>query len=392
MADNHCDLAIVGGGIAGPALAAAVADTGYRVLLIERRADSLDTARGDHLQPFTCEALERWGALSAMFARGAERRLGSCWQMADGELVVNAPVDNLPIPHPYYLYLNHELISEVLLEHAATNPNFSMLRPATGRIVRDGDGRGRHALRVERAGDAIEVTAACIAVADGRSSRNRRALGIDARVHDYKNPLLTLFAPRTFEDPRNDVHVFLTPSGIVSVIPRIGGEWKIGFPLFRYAINDWTKAGPAELSRRLTELVPALAGIEPRVAGVYPVAMVNAERWTDGNCVLLGDTCHALHPGRSQGMNIALRTVARLAELLRDGDFPSAPDSVAGLLSRYEAELKPPIDARLDDNHARGLAMDRMDTASIERTHAAMAALAASPDKLRAYCMSSAGY
>ncbi len=120
--------------------------------------------------------------------------------------------------------------------------------------------------------------------------------------------------------------------------------------------------------------------------------MVNAERWTDGNCVLLGDTCHALHPGRSQGMNIALRTVARLAELLRDGDFPSAPDSVAGLLSRYEAELKPPIDARLDDNHARGLAMDRMDTASVERTHAAMAALAASPDKLRAYCMSSAGY
>jgi len=31
-----CDLAIVGGGIAGPALAAALADDGYRIVLIER--------------------------------------------------------------------------------------------------------------------------------------------------------------------------------------------------------------------------------------------------------------------------------------------------------------------------------------------------------------------
>ena len=70
----ECDLAIVGGGIAGPALAAALADSGYRIILIERNADSLDTARGDHLQPLTCEWLARWDVLDLMFARGAERR------------------------------------------------------------------------------------------------------------------------------------------------------------------------------------------------------------------------------------------------------------------------------------------------------------------------------
>ncbi len=64
-----CDLAIVGGSIAGPALA----DDGYRIVLIERRAEPLDTARGDHLQPITCEWLKRWGVLDAMWARGAER-------------------------------------------------------------------------------------------------------------------------------------------------------------------------------------------------------------------------------------------------------------------------------------------------------------------------------
>ena len=256
--------------------------------------------------------------------------------------------------------------------------------------MRDATGPGAHALTVERADRPVSVSARCIAIADGRSSRNRKALGIDAQVHNYENPLLTMFAERTFDDPRNDVHVFLMPAGIVSVIPRTGGQWKIGFPVARKALGRWSDASPAERGRRLTELVPRLAGIEPHAASVYPVAMVNAETWVDGNCVLLGDACHALHPGRSQGMNVALRSVACLASKLSDGGFPGA--DIPALLRDFEAEIKPPIDARLDDNHARGLAMDRMNAESTERMHQAMAALAASPEKRRAYCMDAAGY
>lgn len=386
------DLAIVGGGIAGPALGAAIAAAGYRTLLIERSGDPLDTARGDHLQPITCEALQHWKVLERMFEHGAERRLGSRWQAADGELLLDAPADDLPIPHPYYLYLNHELISEVLLERAATNPNFSIWRPATARIDRDGAAPGRHTLTVEREAGRSAVSAHCIAIADGRSSRIRKALGIDARVHHYRNPLLTMFAPRVFEDPRNDVHVFLAADRIVSVVPRTGGWWKIGFPVSPDALKDWSAATPTELGRRLIELVPALDGIEPRYAGVYPVAMVNAATWIDGNCVLLGDACHALHPGRSQGMNVALRAVARLAERLEHGEFPARPDRLPELLADFEAELKPGIDARLDENHARGLDMDQLDTPSIERIRQALARVAGSPERTRAYCLNAAGY
>lgn len=390
--DADYDLAIVGGGIAGPALAAAVADAGYRTLLIERSAEPLDTARGDNLQPITCESLERWGALDGMFARGAERRLGARWRMPDGSTVLDVNVDDLPIPHPYFLYLNHELISDVLLERAAHNPNFSLWRPATARVVRDAVAPGRHGLTVEHADGRTNITAHCIALADGRSSRSRKALGIETRTHNYTNPLLTLFATRTFDDPRNDVHAFLTPSGIVSVVPRTGGQWKIGFPLARDELGKWQDASPMELGHSLTELVPALEGIEPHGAGVYPVAMVNASRWTDGNCVFLGDACHALHPGRSQGMNVALRGVATLAEHLQRGAFPAPVEAVPGLLADFEAEHKPPIDARLEDNHARGLEMDRMDAASVERTRQALAKVAASPEATRSYCMNVAGY
>jgi len=386
-----CELSIIGGGIAGPALAAALADTGERIVLIERSAEPLDTARGDHLQPVTCEFLERWGVLDMLLARGAERRLGARWQTAAGTSVLPVRVDDLPIPHPYFLYLQHELISEVLLARAAQNPGFTLLRPGTARVVRDAVAPGQHGVEVEQPDQRINVQPRCIAIADGRASRNRKALGIDARSHHYDNPLLVLFAPRTFDDPRNDVQVYLTALGIISVVPRAGGQWKIGFPVPRAALNDWTKATSAELGRRLAELVPALTGIAPIVAGVYPVAMVNAERWTDGNAVLLGDACHALHPGQSQGMNVALRSVASLAKRLRGG-VPAAGTAVATLLSEFEAEHRPPIDARLEANHQRGLQMDNMDAAGVERTRAALSAVAADPEKMHAYCMNAAGY
>ena len=389
---RECDLAIVGGGIAGPALAAALADDGYRIILIERSAEPLDTARGDHLQPMTCESLERWGVLDMMLAGGAERRLGARWQTPDGQVVLDARVDDLPIPHPYFLYLNHEKISEVLLARAAQNSNFTLLRPGKARVLRDAGAPGRHGLFVEHAEGPIAITARCIAIADGRNSHGRKALGIDARSHDYENPLLTLFARRTIDDPRNDVHVFLTSMGVISVVPRTGGEWKIGFPLARAALNEWTSVPPEALGRRLAELAPILEGIVPRVAGVYPVAMVNASRWTDGNCVLLGDACHALHPGRSQGMNVALRGVDGLAERLRARDFTGSDAALRGLLAEFEAEYRPPIDARLDENHARGLEMDRMDAAGVERMREGLAAVATNPEATRRYCINAAGY
>jgi 2-polyprenyl-6-methoxyphenol hydroxylase-like FAD-dependent oxidoreductase len=388
----ECDLAIVGGGIAGPALAASLADDGYKILLVERSGEPLDTARGDHLQPVACEWLERWGVLDDMWARGAEKRLGSIWKMADGQPFMHAPVDNLPIPHPYFLYLNHEKISEVLLARAAQNDNLTIVRPGTARIIPDTTSSRQHGLILEHEDGETQVQAKCIAVADGRTSRGRKALGIEASTHHYDNPLLILFAPRVFADPRSDVHVYLTNAGIVSVVPRNGDQWKIGFPVNRDALSDWTKATPNELSRRLSALVPALDGIRPQVAGVYPVAMVNAASWSHGNCILLGDACHALHPGRSQGMNVALRGVDMLSTRLRAGDLAAAGESIPELLADFEAEFRPPIDARLDENHARGLDMDRMDPTSVERTHAAMSAIANSPEKLHRYCMSGAGY
>jgi 2-polyprenyl-6-methoxyphenol hydroxylase-like FAD-dependent oxidoreductase len=387
-----CDIAILGGGIAGPALAAALADSGFRIVLVERSDKPLDTTRGDQLQPSTSEHLHRWGVVDMMLARGAERRLGSRWLTPDGDLILHARADNLSIPHPYFLYLNHELISTVLLDRAAQNPNFSLLRPAKGRVLKDAVGPGEHSLIVTQDEKTTTINARCIAIADGRTSTSRKMLGIDAEVYQYKNPLLLMFAAREKSDSRNDLHVYLTPTGIVSAVPRTGDSWKIGFPVEAKDLGAWNKATASELKQRLGQLVPALSDLQPKISGVYPVSMVNAEHWSSGNCVLLGDACHALHPGRSQGMNIAFSNVATLAKHLLADDWRDSHEALLALLEEYETKKRPGIDARLADNHARGLEMDNLDPAQIETTKETMRGLASSPENLERYCMNAAGY
>lgn len=81
------DVLIIGGGIAGPAVAAALRGRGLKTLLIERSAEPADTARGDHLQPRVCEVLDKWGVLPELFKAGAEKRLGSKWLSSAGDLL-----------------------------------------------------------------------------------------------------------------------------------------------------------------------------------------------------------------------------------------------------------------------------------------------------------------
>ncbi len=385
------DIVIMGGGIAGPALASGLRGRGYSIVLIEQSDDPLDTARGDHLQPRTCEILDRWQVLDRFFERGAEKRLGARWLASDGEELFNVRADDLPIPQPFHLYLNHERISETFLNLASENKNFSLLRPAKGKVTKADNGRPQ--VVVQHADGSEDVLRPKVLIgADGRGSAVRKAMGIGAQVHDYENPLVILIGPRLWQDERNDVQAYLGSNGNVTLIPRTGQHWKIGRRIDKSEIAWWKGSSVADRAAFLTQAVPALEGIKTEIAGFYPIKMLNAETWVTGNTVLIGDACHALHPGRSQGMNVAIRCVDQLIEHLPPPDRLDDGEAIDQALMRYQDACKPEIDEVLRENHERGAEMDSVTAKSMPQVMENYRALSSDLQRGFRYRMQAAGY
>ena len=138
--------------------------------------------------------------------------------------------------------------------------------------------------------------------------------------------------------------------------------------------------------------MPTIGTLETEVGGFYPVAMITMDHWVRKNVVLLGDAAHALHPGRSQGMNVTFKCVDHLIRYLPEPDQMGDVEKVTAALKRFEEETKPGIDEILKDNHARGLEMDSAKRTDSLALAPGFRALAADPDASFVYRMKAAGY
>lgn len=389
---QQTDVLIVGGGVAGPALACALRDTDLTITLIEKSDEPADTARGDHLQPRTCEILQRWGVLADLFQRGAEKRSGAIWLTKDGEVLMNSSIADLPVPHPYFAFLNHEKISETLIASAARSPTFEMIRPIRNWWLEKSPERRKLVRITLTDGSERYFSAAMLVGADGRASRTRKFAEIESESRTYDNPISVLFADNLDSDPTNSVRVFLSDNCMVSVIPRTGGGCKIGVPMPPTEVSDWRKADNATLEKRLGEIVPALKVANVRFGDAYPPIFLQTGAWVNDNIVLIGDACHAMHPARSQGMNIAIGCIDELAARLSHESSPLDVDKVAALLADYEAQVKPRIDPLLAENHRSGLEMDDMKGERHGKIVESILRLQSNPAALHQYSMNAAGY
>jgi 2-polyprenyl-6-methoxyphenol hydroxylase-like FAD-dependent oxidoreductase len=389
----HCDVLIVGAGIAGSAAACALRDRGLRIVQVEMSNRPLDTARGDHLQCAVVDILDRWRALPALWAAGAEKRHGARYVTERGATILEIDYARLAIPHPYYLYLHHELLASTFLALAAENSDYRLLRGARAREFETGPG-GIRSLTLQRAGERIVVEPRLVIGADGRSSRVRQVLGFEATEHLYEHPIVLHLAPRRpgDSDSRNELTTFLGAAGSASRIPRAFGGWKIGTTIASSAIGFWKSASLAERRAAFAAIAPPLEPLEFEFAGFYHVKLLNTHRWVRGNTVLVGDACHAMHPARGQGMNVALRCLAELIESLPPVDEFDSPDVLADSLSRYEARVKPTIDPVLGENHAHGAAGDSLEPERRRQLIDRLTAIQDDAARLSGYIRAAAGY
>jgi 2-octaprenyl-6-methoxyphenol hydroxylase len=104
----------------------------------------------------------------------------------------------------------------------------------------------------------------------------------------------------------------------------------------------------AELSREIERRAHSLFGkmsIEPG-RGLFPLAVETAHSLARSRIALVGEAAHVVPPIGAQGLNLGLRDVATLAEIVADARRQNLDVGSPEVLARYGAERRADVTAR----------------------------------------------
>lgn len=342
MASTHeseADVLIVGAGLVGATAALALGRAGLTVSVVDPLAPpaTFEPAFDGRVSSIAyasarmLEALDLWDA-EALAAQPILDMIVSDGTVRGGAASPFLHFDHNEIGLPLgYLVENRHL--RIALHRALAGlPNVCLLAPAAIAELRF------LTHRVEaRLADGRVVRAALCLAADGRDSPLRRQAGIKSIGWDY--PQVGIVTSVAHERPHQGIaqQLFL-PAGPFAILPMRGNRsslvWTERADVAPGLLALDEAAFTAELRARFTDFLGAVQPVGPRWS--YPLRLHLARRMVAPRLALIGDAAHAIHPIAGQGLNLGLRDVAALAEVLveavRLGLDPGAPD----VLARYE--------------------------------------------------------
>lgn len=330
------DVVIVGGGLAGLALAVALKKSRLSIALIEGRAparpDGWD-ARIYAISPANARFLAEigtWGHLDA--TRIAPVATMEVHGDAGGRLdfsAYDAGASELA------WIIEASLMQRELWETARRQGNVTLFCPAVPRALTLGENAATLTLA-----DGRQLTSRLVVAADGADSWTRAAAGIEVSFKPYhQHGVVANFA--TAKPHRGIACQWFRGDGVLAFLPLPGNMISI----------VWST--PAEHAAELLALAPeafcdrvadagehrfgALSPVTPPAG--FPLRLMRAPRMVAPRLALIGDAAHAIHPLSGHGINLGFQDARVLADTLT-----TRPEHVdcgdRGWLRRYERARK----------------------------------------------------
>src|SRR5215216_5989073 len=191
--------------------------------------------------------------------------------------------------------------------------------------------------------DGNIIEASLLVAADGARSKLRERAGIATHGWDYdQSGIVVTVGHERDHHGRADEH-FL-PAGPFAILPLKGNRSSI----------VWTE-NSAEAQR--------IMALSDEAFRAYPLGLSVARAFVAPRLALVGDAAHVIHPIAGQGLNMGLRDVAALAEVIVDAARLGMDPGASSALERYQRW-------RRFDTMAMGVATDGLNRLFSNRSDA----------------------
>ena len=328
------EILIVGGGLVGLTLAISAAQSGFRVVVIDR--DVPDNSTGADFD----------GRVSSVAAGSANlfKTLG-LWGMVSSEA---QPIHQIRVSDgqaPRFLHYDSDDLGGQAMGYIVEN---RILRRALHEVAKREDRivlkTGTSLERLET--DSFRVTALLsdgtlaraplVVAADGRASSVRTSVGIGATRKDYGQMGLVCTVAHEL-DHEGIAHERFLRGGPFAILPMKGKRsslvWTERTELARELLKVKAETFLDELRWRFGDFLGDL-GLAGRVWS-YPLSLTMAKDLVAQRTALVGDAAHAIHPIAGQGLNLGLRDAAVLVEVMADARYLGLDIGDQGTLRRY---------------------------------------------------------
>lgn len=345
---NDYDVLIVGGGMVGASMAYALAPLGLKVAVVEAYVfdpstslpayddRSIALAYGSRL---IYEGMGIWNRLASHVApirhihvsdRG---HLGATRLHAEQEKVADLG----------YVVESREL-GKVLYEHLQTS-NIDWIAPAKVTSFEQNDQCVDVVLDKQEKEE--HITADLLIAADGTHSFIRSLCGIGIQQDDYGQTAI-IANVSTDKSSQGWAYERFTEHGPIALLPmtQTGNDyrWSLVWTHPPEKVDAIQSMSDDEFLQALQQAFGFRAGrfIKAGKRSAYPLSLIRANKDVQGRVVIIGNASHTLHPVAGQGLNLALRDVAVLADLLANVDQYYQQDcGNALLLDRYQQQRNP---------------------------------------------------
>ncbi|MEZ0222927.1 MAG: UbiH/UbiF/VisC/COQ6 family ubiquinone biosynthesis hydroxylase [Alphaproteobacteria bacterium] len=341
MKTLKADILIIGGGLAGLSLAGVLGEAGAEVIIVDREPpvsqlnENYD-GRTTAISFASHRVLQAAGAWDSMH-KYCEPILDI--RVADGAspLFLHFATDTDANGDPFGWIIENRLLRHLLFENLKRLETVQHLAPVEIKEFFSDAGTAGVTLK-----DGRRLSAPLLIGADGRSSPTRKWLGIGVHEWSYKQNAIVCNVAHNQDHENVAVEHFL-PAGPFAVLPMTrgsAGEYRssIVWTVEEKQSANLLKLPPEKFDAQLQKLFGEHLGDVHHVSKpqAFPLRLMHAKKYTGPRAALMAEAAHVIHPIAGQGLNLSMRDIAVLSEIIIDSLKLGLDIGAPGVLETYD--------------------------------------------------------